>query len=73
MQIVSQKTSGYFTICHNFTLELNYSPVLLSVRAFTSICFRQAGFYLGVRTCELFLCFVAIDVDFFVFFVLRHW
>ena len=35
--------------------------------------------YLGVRTCELFLCFVAIVrvrvyyVDFFVFFVLRHW
>ena len=36
------------------------------------------GVYLGVRTCELFLCFVAIVrvrvyyVDFFVFFVLRH-
>ena len=37
--------------------------------------------YLGVRTCELFLCFVPIVrvrvfyVDFFVFFVLhvRHW
>ena len=35
--------------------------------------------YLGVRTCELFLCFVAIVrvrvyyVHFFVFFVLRHW
>ena len=35
--------------------------------------------YLGVRTCELFLRFVAIVrvrvyyVDFFVFFVLRHW
>ena len=35
--------------------------------------------YLGVRTCEVFLCFVAIVrvrvyyVDFFVFFVLRHW
>ena len=35
--------------------------------------------YLGVRTCELFVCFVAIVrvrvyyVDFFVFFVLRHW
>ena len=34
--------------------------------------------YLGVRTCELFLCFVAIVrvrvyyVDFFVFFLLRH-
>ena len=34
--------------------------------------------YVGVRTCELFLCFVAIVrvrvyyVDFFVFFVLRH-
>ena len=35
--------------------------------------------YLGVRTCEVFLCFVAIVrvrvyyADFFVFFVLRHW
>ena len=35
--------------------------------------------YLGVRTCEVFLCFVAIVrvrvyyIDFFVFFVLRHW
>ena len=35
--------------------------------------------FLGVRTWELFLCFVAIVrvrvyyVDFFVFFVLRHW
>ena len=35
--------------------------------------------YLGVRTCELFVCFVAIVrvrvyyVDFFVFFVFRHW
>ena len=35
--------------------------------------------YLGVRTCELFLCFVAVVrvrvcyVDFFLFFVLRHW
>ena len=34
--------------------------------------------YLGVKTCEVFLCFVAIVrvrvccVDFFVFFVLRH-
>ena len=40
---------------------------------------KQFGVYLGVRTCELFLCFVAIItvrvhyVDFFVFFVLRHW
>ena len=37
------------------------------------------GVYLGVRACELFLCFVAIVrvrvyyVDFFVFFVLRQW
>ena len=34
--------------------------------------------YLGVKTCEVFLCFVAIVrvrvyyVDFFVFFGLRH-
>ena len=35
--------------------------------------------YLGVKTCEVFLCFVATGrvrvyyVDFFVFFVLRRW
>ena len=35
--------------------------------------------HLGVKTCEVFLCFVAIVrvrvyyVDIFVFFVLRHW
>ena len=35
--------------------------------------------YLGVKTCQVFPCFVAIvrvrryDVDLFVFFVLRHW
>ena len=35
--------------------------------------------YLGIKTCEVFLCFVAIVrvrvyyVDFFAFFVLRHW
>lgn len=39
---------------------------------------HKFGVYLGVRTCELILCFVAIVsvrvyyVDFFVFFVLRH-
>ena len=37
------------------------------------------GVYLGVKTWEVFLCFVAIVgvrvyyVDFFVFFILRHW
>ena len=35
--------------------------------------------YLGVKTCEVFLCFIGIVrvrvyyFDFFVFFVLRHW
>ena len=39
----------------------------------------QIGVYLGVKTCEVFLGFVAIVrvrvyyVDLFVFFVLRHW
>ena len=39
---------------------------------------KKGGVYLGVKTCEVFLCFVAIVrvrayyVDFFVFFVLRH-
>ena len=37
------------------------------------------GVYLGVKTCEVFLCFVAsvrvrvYYADFFVFFLLRHW
>ena len=34
------------------------------------------GFSVGVKTYEVFLCVVAIvmmRVDFFVFFVLRHW
>ena len=40
---------------------------------------RKFGVYLGVRTCEVFLCLVAVVrvrvyyVDSFVFFVLRHW
>ena len=40
---------------------------------------QTLGFTSGVRTCEVFLCFVAIVrvrvycVDFFIFFVLRHW
>ena len=57
---MTQKTSGYFTTCDLFALELNYSPVLLSVLAFTLIGFSQAGVYLRVRTCELLLCFLGI-------------
>ena len=30
---MTQKTSSSFTICHVFALEINYFPVLLSVRA----------------------------------------
>ena len=30
---MTQKTSSSFTICHIFVLEINYFPVLLSVRA----------------------------------------
>ena len=37
----------------------------------------EFGVYLGVRTCELyFIAIVRVGdyyVDFFVFFVLRHW
>ena len=29
---MTQKTSSSFTICHIFALEMNYFPVLLSVR-----------------------------------------
>ena len=45
----------------------------------TTTLFPKVWVYLGVRTCELFLCFVAFVrvrvyyVDFFVLFVLRHW
>ena len=39
--------------------------------------FTRKQVYLGVKTCEGFICFVAIVrvcyVDFFVFFVLRRW
>ena len=30
---MTQKTSSSFTICHIFALEINYFPVMLSVRA----------------------------------------
>ena len=30
---MTQKTSSSFTVCHNFALEIDYFPVLLSVRA----------------------------------------
>ena len=30
---MTKKTSSSFTICHIFALEINYFPVLLSVRA----------------------------------------
>ena len=30
---MTQKTSSSFTVCHNFALEINRFPVLLSVRA----------------------------------------
>ena len=52
------------------------SPVTAHSCQFPVVILRV---YLGVRTCELFLYFVAIvrvgvyNVDFFVFFVLRHW
>lgn len=44
-----------------------------------SPCFDNIRVYLGVRTPEVFLCFIVIvrarvyHVDFFVFLVLRHW
>ena len=47
--------------------------------AFDRLNWRHSGefrVYLGVRTCELFLCFIAIVRvrDYYVdFFVLRHW
>ena len=58
------------------------SLVLAKKRNFVFFSFIRTspfGVYLGVRTCELFLRFIATVrirvyyVDFFVFFVLRHW
>ena len=44
---------------------------------FFTFIYNRSWLYLGVKTNEVFLCFVAIVrvyyVDFFVFFVVRHW
>ena len=53
-----------------------HDPIMLTVSQLTCLLKRV---YIGVKTCEVFLCFVAIVrvrvyyADFFVFFVLRHW
>ena len=58
------------------TEALRYPKNLRFRRYFRYLNF---GVYLGVRTCEVFLCLVVIVrvrvyyVDLFVFFVLRHW
>ena len=60
------------------------SENVMVVKVFEPLTFKWNNMskhwvYLSVRTCELFLCFAAIVrvrvyyVDFFVFFVLRHW
>ena len=38
---MTQKTSSFFTICHVFDLEINYFPVLLSVRAIYAVLARS--------------------------------
>ena len=68
---------------HGHVLELHIVNVN---KIFAAICWikhqeesAKLWVYLYVRTWELFLCFVAIVrvrvyyIDFFVFFVLRHW
>ena len=54
--------------------RISYNYVIVS-----EIFLHIVRVYLGVKTCEVFLCFVAIVrvrvyyVEFFVLFVLRHW
>ena len=72
------REDGFFqiTIVKDFQTVLNACLTVGDWETFTSANFWV---YLGVKTCKLFLCFVAIVrvkvfyVDFFVFFVLRHW
>ena len=85
---------SFFSEIPRYLKEKNYMAFLLLPRPsdmqkqgkfdFSSLTqlfliFVQIWVYHGVRTCEVFLCFVAIVrvrdyyVDFFVFFVLRHW
>ena len=60
-------------------LRLEHNNGQLAFYFFIEMLSDKRRVYLGVRTCELFLCFVAIVrvrvyyVDFFVFFLLRHW
>ena len=80
---------SFFTLDNYFNLQLsNFSHADWLIFIINKIIvifasFQQFNFrvyvYLGVRTCEVFLCFVAIVrvrvyyADFFVSFVLRHW
>ena len=58
------------TLCNQPFLSFDCSTLLI-------VCMCTAyirDLYLGVKTCEVFLCLVAINyVDFFIFFLLRHW
>ena len=60
-------------------VELIEKNTNISLRQNIKLWVYLAKVYLGVKTCEVFLCFVAIVrvrvcyVDFFVFFVLYHW
>ena len=68
-------TSTKKKLCGNFLTPLF---MLKSIKISLPLT-NKLWVYLGVRTCEGFLCFVAIVgvrvyyVDFYVFFVLRHW
>ena len=80
IKVNSQRSFRRFHSALAFGLSASDRPPLPSF--LQSIWFYNTysdGIYLGVRTCEVFLCFVAFVrvrvyyVDFFVFFVLRHW
>ena len=71
-RILSANLMDNSQVCFNYhSLEKRGDAVL-----FVRLCF---GVYLGVRTCEVFLCFVVIVwvrvyyLDFSVFLVLHHW
>ena len=57
-------------------IKIQIDNFLLDTNSYLYRC--TIRFYLGVRTCELFLCFACCFPrfycgDFFVSFVLRHW
>ena len=56
---------------------ITFKIILIGEISENKIALVHSGVHLGIKTCEVFLCFVTIMFvlycfDFFVFFVLRH-